>query len=171
MAASALGRPSSYDPQVGDSICVRLESGESLLKICSDEGFPDRSTVFRWLAKHEDFRANYARARIIQAEVMIDEITAIADSATAEDYNPARLRVETRKWIASKVLPKVYGDAMQLRHADADGNKMQVEVTRVAPRQQRVIDVTPAAAGARRRLPAAADQVGVAGGIASEGAD
>ncbi len=134
---------STFDPQVADSICSRIESGESLYQICSGDGLPDRSTVFRWLSAHEDFRNQYARARLIQAEAMADELVTIADTSTPEYYNVARLRVDTRKWILSKVLPKVYGDAMQLRHADADGNALRVEVTRVSPRKPTIVDVTP----------------------------
>ncbi len=143
MSANAVGRPSSYSPQLADLICNRIEAGEALFKICENEGFPDRATVFRWCAQNEEFRNRYARARLIQAEVMADELLTIADTSTPEYYNVARLRVDTRKWILSKVLPKVYGDAMQLRHADADGNSLKVEVTRVSPRKPRVIDVTP----------------------------
>jgi hypothetical protein len=80
----------------------------------------------------------------VQAERWIDEIVTIADSAAPEDYNCARLRVDTRKWIASKVLPKVYGDSQLLKHADADGNVLKIELSRVEPRPQKIIDVTPA---------------------------
>ena len=36
----------------------------------------------------------------------------------------SRLRVEARKWWAAKVNPKKYGDSTQIKHADADGNKL-----------------------------------------------
>ncbi len=145
MSANAIGRPSIYSPELADSICLRLESGESLAEVCDSEGFPNRSTVFRWLSERADFKDAYARARLIQAEMMVDEIAKIADTATPESYNVARLQVDTRKWIASKRIPKSYGDATMLKHADADGNQLKVEVTRVSPRKPRptVIDVTP----------------------------
>lgn len=89
---------------------------------------PDDSTVYRWLlATHntdlDKFRDNYALAREIQYQRMSDEILDIADDGT-NDYvydnslegdlcrvNPeaigrSRLRVDTRKWFMSKVLPK-----------------------------------------------------------------
>jgi hypothetical protein len=65
---------------------------------------------------------------------MLDEILTLADDKT-EDSNSRRLRVDTRKWIMSKVLPKIYGDAMQLKHADHEGNAMHVKVTRVKGRE------------------------------------
>jgi hypothetical protein len=124
--------------------------------------------VFKWLRDFPDFLNSYARARETQAELMAEQILAIADSADAESYNPARLQVDARKWLMSKLAPKKYGDATILKHADANGNQLEVQVTRVSPRPPKVIDVTPTA-GARRRLPAADD--GVARGTASEGAD
>jgi hypothetical protein len=106
----------------------------------------------------------YARAKQVNLERMADEIESIADNLE-EDPNSRRVRIDTRKWLLSKLMPKVYGDAMQLRHADADGNALKVEVTRVSPRKPRIIDVTPQPAAA---LPAAPDQGdGVPGGIAS----
>ena len=58
----------------------------------------------------DSFHSRYARAREIQAEGFVDELTDLADSATPENANAARLRVETRKWIVGKILSKKYGD-------------------------------------------------------------
>ncbi len=118
-------------------------NGEALYRICQSPEIPSAVTVFRWLAQREDFRNNYARAREVQTELMEEEILRIAYSATPEDYNPARLQVDALKWLMSKRLPKKYGDATMLKHADADGNALRVEVTRVTPRRAQVIDVTP----------------------------
>ncbi len=76
---------------------------------------------------------------------MADEVISIADAASAEDYNPARLRVDTRKWILSKMLPKVYGDATMLKHADANGEPFKIEVTRVLPKAApRILEIEAA---------------------------
>ncbi len=144
---------SEFSQQVADAICSRLELGESLRNICTDKDLPAPSTVIKWTSQFPEFREQYARARLVQAELMADEILSIADNLR-EDPQSRRTRVDTRKWILSKVLPKVYGDAMQLRHADADGNALKVEVTRVSPRKPRVIDVTPTPAA----LPPPADE-------------
>jgi hypothetical protein len=61
------------------------------------------------------------------------EIKAIADNATNEDYNVARLKIDSRKWRASKLAPKVYGERQEV---DLTG-KMQisgVEMTFVRPK-------------------------------------
>lgn len=121
------GRPSSYNGDTAALICARLAEGESLRKICQDEGTPDISTVFRWLASHAEFREQYARAREAQADRMAEEILSIADDGLNDTYVDeegnkrtdhdvvarSRLRVDARKWLASKMAPKKYGDKIE----------------------------------------------------------
>jgi hypothetical protein len=104
------GRPSDYTPEVAELICQRLACGESLNKICKETGFPDISTVFRWLQQREEFRDKYARAREAQMDAMAEEILTIADKGKPDEANWLKLRVDTRKWLMSKLAPKKYGD-------------------------------------------------------------
>jgi hypothetical protein len=140
-----MGRPSDYSPETGLSICAELSVGKSLRQICSADEMPDRSTVFRWLEKHREFRDQYARAREAQTEYWADEILEIADdgsndwmerqrhngeSETVVDHehiNRSRLRVDSRKWLMSKLAPKKYGDKVDLQHTGADGGPVQIE--------------------------------------------
>jgi hypothetical protein len=107
-----MGRPSVYDPEIAAEILERLEHGESLISICnSDDRYPGESTVRNWAKDDRDgFAAKYAHARQAQALHWAEEIIDIADTGDKEDTQRARLRVDTRKWVVSKVLPKVYGD-------------------------------------------------------------
>lgn len=52
------------------------------------------------------------------------------------DPHAGKVAISAYQWRASKLKPKVYGDATMLKHADADGNSLKVEVTRIsdAPR-------------------------------------
>ncbi|OWT68078.1 MULTISPECIES: terminase small subunit protein [unclassified Achromobacter] len=122
------GRESTFTQEIGDTICARLADGESLRRICQDEDMPDKSTVMRWLAQDENLRDQYARAREAQADRLAEEILEIADDGrndtyTDEDGNErtnqevvarSRLRVDARKWLASKMAPKKYGDKVEL---------------------------------------------------------
>lgn len=124
-----MGRPTSYTPEIGKLICDGLASGKSLRRVCEEEAMPHKATVVRWLLRIEDpmfddFRAQYANARAVQYELMVDDVVDIADDSTNDyvlmetgegaelaKFNPeavarARLRVDTRKWFLSKVLPK-----------------------------------------------------------------
>lgn len=106
------GRPSVYTPEIAEEICRRLADGESLNAICKTVDFPDESTVRKWaLENYEGFYPKYAHAREIQAHKYAEDVITIAD--TAEDAALARLQVDARKWVCSKVLPKVYGDKLE----------------------------------------------------------
>ena len=126
------GRPSQFSQETADAICDRLGVGESLRSICRGDEMPALSTVFKWLNQQPAFADQYARAREEQAEALADEIVAIADEADVavkhegEEVRLAldatgvarnRLRVDARKWAASKLKPKKYGDKIQTEHS------------------------------------------------------
>ena len=124
------GRPSLYTEALAAKICQRLAEGESLRAICADKAMPGISTVMGWLfdGNHDGFSEQYARAREAQAEIRADEIVDIADDASgdftadkdgklvanSEHNQRSRPPVDARKWIAAKLLPKRYGDKLDL---------------------------------------------------------
>ena len=119
-------RPGSieFDPVLANEILERLADGDSLASICCDEEMPDERSVRRWARNHGDFGAKYAVARRLGYEKRADELLEIADDSSADwidtddghrvlngaHVNRARLMIDTRKWLLSKMLPKVYGD-------------------------------------------------------------
>lgn len=120
-----LGRPSSYTDAIADEICEAIAEGYALHRMCKErDGWPREGTIYRWIEKHPDFREKYARAREIQAERMAEEVVTIADDGARDvrltedgeeivDHDHiarAKLRVDARKWLVSKILPKKYGD-------------------------------------------------------------
>lgn len=117
-----MGRPSLFTAELAAAICERISLGESLAAVCRDEGMPEERTIFRWLSQDAAFCQDYTRARELRADVHAEAIIDIAD--TEPDPAKARVRVDARKWYASKMNSKRYGDAQMLKHADADGNKI-----------------------------------------------
>lgn len=129
-----MARPSRYTKTLAAKICCRIAEGESLGSICRDESYPAKSTIFRWLltGKYPEFRDQYVLAREIQSEGYADEILDIADDGkndyiereldsgvsidvlNTEHLQRSRLRVDSRKWILSKLLPKKYGDKLEV---------------------------------------------------------
>jgi hypothetical protein len=103
-----IGRPSSYNEGIADRICTYISEGGSLTAFCLQDGVPRKATIMRWLRENALFRDCYARAREDQAEVYADSIAAIADGEG--DPNDKRVRIDARKWLASKLAPKKYGD-------------------------------------------------------------
>ncbi|MDN5514439.1 MAG: hypothetical protein L0G82_04310 [Pseudomonas sp.] len=139
------GRPSSYTEAIGIALCAAIAEGMSLRSACALPGMPDVSTVIRWLADEEraEFCAQYARAREDRADLLAEEILQIADDGrndtqVDEDGNVfvdhdviarSRLRVDARKWLASKMAPKKYGDKITAEHTGANGGAIQVAST------------------------------------------
>jgi hypothetical protein len=124
------GRPTIFTKKLGYNICKRIAEGESVRAIVRDKEMPSASSIFRWLLDEDkkEFWEQYEKARNIQAELMFEELLEIADDGfndwmerensdgtTYEVLNHevvqrSRLRVDTRKWYLSKVLPKKFGD-------------------------------------------------------------
>src|SRR5262249_57879853 len=72
-------RPSRYSHEIADTICERLAvEGESLRTICSDPAMPTKLTVFRWLARYEEFLDMYGVWREWQKTVIMDDDIKIA---------------------------------------------------------------------------------------------
>lgn len=134
---AAVGRPSLYTPEIAERICAELASGKSLRQVCRADDMPAESTVRLWDDEdREGFSAHYARAREKGYLGLAEDLLEIADDgrndwmANADPENPgyrlngehvarSRLRVDTRKWMLAKMLPKVFGE--KLTHAgDAD---------------------------------------------------
>lgn len=96
-----------------DQICDRIADGDSLRTICRDKGMPNKASVFKWLAEDPALSDQYARAREAQADSLVDDMLAIADD-TSREPNDRRVAVDARKWVASKLRPKAYGDKLDL---------------------------------------------------------
>lgn len=128
-----MGRPSDYTEQTGLEICQKLIEGMSLRSICLAESMPSIATVMNWLTKFPTFLEQYERAREAQADTLADEMLDIADDASndwmersekqgggyelnGEHVQRSRLRLDTRKWIASKLKSKRYGDKVETTH-------------------------------------------------------
>lgn len=142
------GRPSEYNPDVGAAICERIAAGESLKAVCRDEGMPAHTTVLRWALTHPEFRNQYATAREMQAEILADELLEIADDGrndwmekqdqngqmtgwreNGEAMRRSQLRIETRKWVAAKLLPKRWGDKTTTEITGPDGSPLNAPQT------------------------------------------
>ena len=146
-----IGRPSDFTQKIADEICERIADGESLRSICSADDMPNKSTVFKWLAAHEAFSDQYARARETQADSLFDEVLSIADDGrndwmerngqddagwqlNGEHLQRSRLRVDARKWMAGKLRPKKYGEKLTQEHTGPDGGP--IEFKRVSKEQR-----------------------------------
>lgn len=106
---------------------------------------PCPATVLKWVNAHSEFGKQYAETRAQAYLLLADEIIEISDRSESDTYTDedgntrtntevvarSRLMVDTRKWMLSKMLPKVYGDKIDatVTHTGA----VAIEVTIVDP--------------------------------------
>lgn len=154
-----------YTAAVASEICKRLSDGESLRAICRDAGMPPEGTVRQWARDNRDnFAERYREARAMLVERWADEIIEIADDETIEP-NSRRVRVDTRKWLMSKLAPRQYGDKLvhsgdpehpiHVMHrrvgiADMEPNELAAVLHLAAALESRMVDDDIAAVGGSR---------------------
>lgn len=124
-AKAKVGRPSDYNETIAALVCQRVATHTcGLKKMCAMyDDLPVQSTINLWRYKHPEFSEQYAQAKMAQADLLAEECLEIADddskdikidadgfeTCNTEFIARSRLRIDTRKWLAAKLLPKQYG--------------------------------------------------------------
>ena len=124
-----VGRPSEYTEELADRICNEIASGRAVHQFASREGFPSEQTIYRWNRDNKEFSQKYARAREDQADLYAAQIVELADTCRegkktretkdgtfveiGDMVERSRLQIDARKWYASKLAPKKYGDKIE----------------------------------------------------------
>lgn len=137
------GRPTDYSTEKAMTIIERMCDGESLRSICRDESMPHMSTVILWKSKHPEFSDQYETAMRTRAQHLFDELLEIADDNSRDTYVDdhgnertntevvarSRLKVDTRKWALSKMIPKLYGDKVEQIVSNPEGESFRTQST------------------------------------------
>lgn len=118
-----------------------IDEGMAVRNILKEKWAPSTSTFFQWLEEDEIKSKRYARACEIKAEVLFEEMIHIAftteegetmkmvqkgnkkemEKTKGDMLGHRKLKVDTLKWAISKMLPKKYGDKLDLT---SDGEKV-----------------------------------------------
>ena len=134
----------AYAPEIVDRICSEIANGKSLRTICNMDGMPDKRKVFEWVSKYPDFKAKYDVAIRERAHAYVEEMMDIADNGTndwmenndpdnpgwkfnGEHVQRSKVRLEARKWVACKLLPKIYGEKVEHMIAHRQATEMTEE--------------------------------------------
>jgi histone H3/H4 len=126
-----------YSDELASKICRYVAEGYSLRQIGDLPQMPHKRTMKRWLAEKPTFQERYAQAKEEMAEHFAEEILEIADDGSNdwierevesgktikvvdhEHIARSRLRVDTRKWLMSKLMPQKYGQKLDVNtHID-----------------------------------------------------
>jgi hypothetical protein len=117
-----------------ESLLCAMADGTSLAEYCRRPDTPNKATIYRWFAEDKELSDKYARAKLDGLESLADEITDIADNAAndwmerncgdqvawvanGESARRSQLRIDARKWLLSKLVPKKYGDKIDVAHS------------------------------------------------------
>jgi len=124
-----MGRPVKWPQEhpIFMEIVSRVTAGKSLSTVLRDEGMPDWSTFYAMLEQDPKLRQAYDKAVQDRADRMADEILELSDMEMPEGLEGAmasawvqqkRMQVDARKWIASKLKPRTYGDRIDVAVTD-----------------------------------------------------
>jgi hypothetical protein len=163
------GRPSEFNWTIAKLILDEIAKKTSVNKTAEIVGITP-TTIFRWLAANQEFSECYARAKEMACELIADEMIEIADDGTndwyekngrkAVDYEAvmrSKLRVDTRKWLLAKLMPKKYGDRLEIEGGYTGQPLLQINVIGadgVPKSLTEGLSEVPKAAESRRLLPA-----------------
>ena len=130
--------------EIQEKLLAEIQTGRSLRQVCQDEGMPHAATVMRWIQAFPDFANKYARARTAQADTLFDRMEAVEEAVSAGtmDSHAARVVLDSMRWRASKLAPKVYGDRLDVSVSDTRisiSGALQAAQARLVD----VVDVTP----------------------------
>lgn len=130
----SVGRPSLYSEELAKNICALISSGESVKKISKRDDMPSEFTIYKWIGEHPEFSKQYAHARAAQVERYAEDIEAIADNVDVDSnaIAKARLQIDSRKWLLSKMIPKKYGEKIAIG-GDEESPPISVAVRFVKP--------------------------------------
>ena len=140
-----LGRPCTFTEEKAARICEIIGSNSaSLLKLCKEfKEMPDESTIYNWAYHFDQFSrdlnkafAKQAHLRANMLEDVIDDVKVFTDENGQEKVDSGvvalnRLRVESRKWVASKKLPSEWGDAKALEDMSKENEAIKKELAQL----------------------------------------
>lgn len=115
-----------------NEICLLIETGLSLRAVLKQEDMPSSQTFFKWIDGDEQKSKQYARACEGRSDSIFEDILQISDDQENDVYkdekgnefvnynviNRSKLRVDSRKWMLSKLNPKKYSDKIQVDQSE-----------------------------------------------------
>ena len=110
----------------------RIGNGESLRGVSKDLGIPFQ-TVWSAIMSDDKRRAAYEDAKMSRAHFHASKIEEILEDVESGKIEPhaARVSIDARKWLASKMYPKFFSDKLHLQHdMTVDERKQHLEELR-----------------------------------------
>jgi hypothetical protein len=127
-----LYNPKYTEREVWPVILERISGGQSLMGAVKAMKIP-YATVKHQLRHNEELKKKYYEAIEERGDYLADELVDLSDEMPPADLDPQlinawvnrqRLRIDARKWTASKLRPKQWGDRV-----DVNVTQTQISIT------------------------------------------
>lgn len=116
-----------FSKELGNFICENIEKGMTLTEICHKfkDKVPPHNTIMKWRREKDDFKEQYTTACESRMYKWVDEMYDLADAPPPEhedkikinaELQSRRLKIDTMKFLASKLAPKLFGDKVQVEN-------------------------------------------------------
>ena len=126
---AVMGRPAKWPigHPIWQDIVDKVSAGKSVSTVLREPGYPTWTSFQGMLASDDKLRAAYEKAVQDRADRMADEILELSDEEMPAGLEGAmasawvqqkRMQVDARKWIASKLKPRTYGDRIDMTVRD-----------------------------------------------------
>lgn len=141
-----MGRPTDYNPEIASRICELVATTpHGLKKLCAMyDWMPQMSTIYLWKFKNEIFSEQYLHAKEAQIDLVVDELDTLLDENLRyyhddkgnEKIDPpsatiAIAKANNRKWHASKLRPRKYGDSKLITEIEEKTDHTAEEVKKL----------------------------------------
>jgi len=97
-----------------ESLETKLMNGKTLTSICQAKDMPSLSTVYNWIKTDKDFSNKISQARKIGCQFYLDKMIDELETVSSKDVNLVREKLHHYRWLASKLLPSLYGDKQEI---------------------------------------------------------
>ena len=100
--------------EITNQICEKLMSGVPLTRICEAKDRPSLSTVHRLINKDPSFAKQIIQARKVGCQFYLDKMIDELETVSNKDVGIVREKLHHYRWLASKLLPSLYGDKQEV---------------------------------------------------------
>ncbi len=139
------GAPTIKTPELLEAICAGISLGKSARAMCVEAGISQR-VLWNWLANDAALMQQYLRAKELCIDAYAEEIIEISDDGSRDTYTDekgrevidreviarSQLRIDARKWYASRLAPKKYGDKLSTTQDGNDAGRPTVHRVEIA---------------------------------------
>lgn len=131
------GRPSTFNAELAAQACEVIALSKSGARKALDEveGMPNYVTLLGWADQNIELANLLAHARSIRLKAWREDVLDISDDDSL-DPNDRRIRIETRKWLLSKEMARIYGDKLDVT---SDGQALAAPSHQIDARVQSIV--------------------------------